>query len=794
MKQDMSDSLIEVAVSGPLKRTFAYLADDPDQLQPGQRLLVPFGRRRRLGFYVGTAEFQPGLDYRRIIKPLDQTSQFSRELYEFCMWAARYYFANPADVLSAALPSALRGRRGAGYRWGDKEHLGDRELAPGVHPGKLVSGDILASMRREGILEGLIDNQAIVEHWPTAAQSNAGRGRGYRVADLDLWYRFCEKGEFRPKPFDGVRSRKSLLAAGWNDYQIGKARKAGILEPVATESGDVLSFIPPREGIKDIELNDEQSVALQRVVEVLDDGFAPFLLHGVTGSGKTIVYCHICREVLARNRTVLVLTPEIALTGATLSYFRGMFGDRVTVIHSAMTERERIRSWRGIRRGDYSIVVGPRSAVFAPLENIGAVIVDEEHDPSYKQDDPAPRLHARDAAVMRAKLAKVPVVLGSASPSLESYYNAESGRYRLLRLTQRPAAARLPEVRVVDMRTDRLRGDLPYLSYTVKKEIDRCLTDNRQAILFLNRRGHSPQLKCAACGKAPECPSCRVKLTYHKVGRKLACHYCGHVQPAFETCPGCGSHEVFFLGAGTQKVEESLPRLFREARAVRMDGDTASGRRRAHQILTSFAEHRYDVLLGTQMVAKGLDFPLVTLVGILAADLSLDLPDFRASEHAFARLLQVAGRSGRATDPGQVLIQTYYPDSRVIAAVKRHDYESFYNSEIASRKALGFPPFSRLLLIGLSDKDEKKLKRATDDLRAKLARSVQSLDTNVEILGPAPSPLYFLRGRYRRQLLLKTAAMPRLVHNLTAWEESEARFGLPASVRVSINVDPIDVM
>ncbi len=790
----MSDRLIDVAVSGPLKRSFSYIVDGSMCLEPGQRLLVPFGRRRQLGFYLGPARSRPGLDYRRIIRLLDQTSQFSGELFDFCSWVARYYFANPADVLASALPSVLRSRRTAGYRWAENCRALAADLPMTPAPSRTVSTRTLSQLRKLGRLDELIERDVIVEHWPTASEGSAGRKRGYCVPDLDRWRHFYADSKFRPEPFDGIRDRKSLVRAGWNDYQLRKARDAGVLEAVAVESDEILSFIPPRAGINEIELNDEQRAALAAMLHSLDSGFAPFLLHGVTGSGKTIVYCHLCREVLARGRTALVLTPEIGLTGATLAYFRGMFGDKVTVIHSAMTERERIRSWRGIKRGDYRIVVGPRSAVFAPLANIGMVIVDEEHDPSYKQDDPAPRLHARDAAVMRAKLADVPVVLGSASPSLESYHNALKGRYRLLRLNRRPATAHLPTVHVVDMRTDRLRGDLPYLSYTVKREMDQCLKEGRQAILFLNRRGHSPQLKCASCGGAPECPSCRVKLTYHKVGRKLSCHYCGHVQPAWETCPECGSHEVFFLGAGTQKVEENLPRLFPQARVVRMDSDAASGRRKAHQILSDFAEHRYQVLLGTQMVAKGLDFPSVTLVGVLAADLSLDLPDFRASEHAFARLLQVAGRSGRAASPGRVLIQTYYPDSHIIDSVSRHDYQSFYESEIASRKALGFPPFGRLLLIVLSGSAEDKLIQTAANLHHRLRRKLVSAGLRVEILGPAPSPMYHLRGRYRRQLLLKTVAMPRLVDLLTGWEADEPRFGLPNSIRIGVNVDPVDVM
>jgi primosomal protein N' (replication factor Y) len=339
-----------------------------------------------------------------------------------------------------------------------------------------------------------------------------------------------------------------------------------------------------------------------------------------------------------------------------------------------------------------------------------------------------------------------------------------------------------------------LRGDLPFFSYTLKKEVQKRLDADQQVILFLNRRGHSPQLKCTSCGHVPSCPRCELRLTYHKVGRKLTCHYCGHVEPTPSHCPQCHKDDLIYLGVGTQKVEESLTRLFPDVKAVRLDSDVASGRRRAHQILKAFGDRKYQLLLGTQMVAKGLDFPSVTLVGVLAADMSMDLPDFRASERAFARLLQVAGRSGRAQTPGEVMIQTFYPESDLIDEAARQDYVSFFEREIESRRALQYPPFSRLVRVSLSSKSEEAVRTQALLIRDRLATMNRDNALANEILGPAPCPLYVLRGRYRRHIIIKTSQIVKLVQSLGRWEQAEPRFGLPAATRIVIDVDPDDMM
>ncbi|MDH4155712.1 MAG: primosomal protein N' [candidate division Zixibacteria bacterium] len=784
-----------IAVSGPLRRSFTYrIPDHIGAISPGQRVLVPFGRAQKVGFFIEQAEPPAGIDVKNISRLLDEASCFEPELFEFCRWMADYYFANPADCFASALPSVLKTHRKAGLVWGPASpaYL-PRSFTKLVKPGKKLSRKTIQKLQSLGLLARLVKEGGLAEDWPVGQSERRERVSGFKVADPGRWSDYYSSSRFHPEVFDGVKARAELKEGGWSDYQIRKAVRETLLAPVYSEE-TVLDFILPRLDVRHLQLNEQQREAVSHLLPSLDSGFAPFLLHGVTGSGKTLVYCHVCRELIKTGRSALVLTPEIALSGTTLAYFRGFFGDEVTVIHSAINERERLESWRGIRSGKYKIVVGPRSALFAPLPKPGLIIVDEEHDSSYKQTSPSPRFHGRDAAIMRAKINDIPVLLGSASPSMESYHHARTGRYRLLTLTQRPAGATLPEVRVIDLRTERLRGDLQYLSYPLKREVERRLDNREQVILYLNRRGHSPMLKCADCGHVPKCPRCQVKLTYHRIGSKLTCHYCGYLAASYDTCEHCRGREFLYLGVGTQKVEENLPRLFAKARAVRLDSDSAGGRRKAHIILSDFARQQSNLLLGTQMVTKGLDLPGVTLVGVLSTDLALDLPDFRASEKAFAKLLQVAGRSGRAGKPGEVLIQTYYPDSPVIRDAARQDYHGFYEREITSRQALSYPPFSRLVNIVLTANDEAKLEEAARSFREKLSQQVHSAGVAGSIMGPAPCPMYYLRGSYRRQVLCKTTQIVKLVKTLTAWEERSPRFDIPSRIKISVDVDPDDMM
>jgi primosomal protein N' (replication factor Y) len=533
-------------------------------------------------------------------------------------------------------------------------------------------------------------------------------------------------------------------------------------------------------------------------VSAVDEGqFRTFLLHGVTGSGKTEVYMAALERALRAGRGGIVLVPEIALTPQTVRRFRSRFGDRIAVLHSRLSDGERYDAWRAIRRGDLDVVIGPRSAVFAPVANLGLVVVDEEHESSYKQFDPAPRYHARDVAVVRASLEGAVCVLGSATPSLESLYNARSGKYELLSMPGRitPAGqepARLPDVRIVDLAAERRsgRGGVS-ISAPLQAAIRRRLDDGHQVILLQNRRGFAPVLECADCGWSPACPDCAVTLTYHKAKRQLRCHYCGRAFRHDGRCGQCGGDALENLGAGTQRVEEDLAGLFPEARVLRMDLDTTSARDAHDRILSRFGRGEADILLGTQMVAKGLDFERVTLVGVIDADAGLLLPDLRSDERIFQLLTQVAGRAGRASLRGEVLLQTRNPDHPVIRLAKRHDYDGFAASVLPARHALGYPPFTRLVRVDFRGPDERAVAAYAD-------RWKQAFDPGphaVECIGPAPAFVPRVRKTWRMHVLLKAprsvppAALRGLVRGAT-----ERAGRPPARTRTAIDVDPMDLL
>ncbi len=727
-----------IAVAGPLKKSFTYTVPvSIEKLELGQRVLVPFGRERKIGYYLGESKAEPGIIIKPLIRTIENHSFFAPELFKLCLWMADYYFANPAEVLSSALPPSLKSTRSSYCVWKSESILVPFEIRKKAAIGKRISPAVLRELltHDKKLLKKLIEAGAVEEIWPG-----------------------------------------------------GKAKEE------SAEGGIPLAFIQARPDVKNIVLNEEQQRALDELTAALSKGRQVYLLHGVTGSGKTLVYCHLVRKVLEKKQTAFVLTPEIALAGATLAYLRGFFGDDVTVIHSSMTAKERQESWQGIRNGRYKIVVGPRSAIFAPLPDLGLVIVDEEHDETYKQDEPSPRFQARDCAIMRSKINNIITVLGTASPSVESYYNALSGRYKLLELTKRPGNATLPNVKIVDMTTNRISGQHNLMSFKLKKNIEECLERNEQVILYLNRRGYSPYIKCRACGFVPSCEDCRINLTYHKSGRKLSCHYCGKLDYNYNVCPKCNGTEFDFCGTGTQKVEENIETLFEKGKPLRFDSDTASGRTGAYRILSDFASGKSNLLLGTQMVTKGLDLPRVSLVGVLSADQSLDLPDFRSGERAFSRLLQVAGRSGRADNKGEVLIQTYYPERDIIVSAAQQNYKSFYDKEIESRKGFAYPPFTRLVNFVFSSTNEKILEETALEFRRKMREQIAEWKLTVELLGPAPCPLYLLRRHYRRHLLIKTNKIVKFVGMLSEWESHEPKFKLASSVKVVVDVDPFDMM
>ncbi len=537
-----------------------------------------------------------------------------------------------------------------------------------------------------------------------------------------------------------------------------------------------------------LSLTEEQRRAVGAILQAVETHrHQVFLLHGITGSGKTEVYLQAIQGVVDQGRGSIVLVPEISLTPQTVERFKGRFGQkRVAILHSALLESQRLKEWRRIRSGEVQVVVGARSAIFAPLRELGLIVVDEEQETSYKQED-SPRYHAREVAIHRGELARAPVILGSATPSLESFTRAKTGAYRLLTLSERIDQVPLPQVEVIDMRQELGRGRRGRIfSRTLEEALAETLSQRQQAILFLNRRGFSTIVQCRKCGFLLRCKSCRVSLTYHIASRQMICHTCHAKTEPPEICPQCRSDYVRFQGLGTERVESELARIFPQASIARMDTDATSVRGSHARILGDFQEHKIDFLIGTQMVAKGLDFPRVTLVGVISADTALNLPDFRSAERTFQLLTQVAGRAGRGALPGRVIIQTYAPHHYAIQAASRHDYIGFYAQETAIRKELGLPPFSRLVRLTVRSLREGSSFEAAD----RIARACrQQLPPSIEILGPAPANPYRLRRSVRWQILLKSPTLDQIPENLATRLLKKSR--LPKGCAMAIDVDPL---
>jgi primosomal protein N' (replication factor Y) len=542
-----------------------------------------------------------------------------------------------------------------------------------------------------------------------------------------------------------------------------------------------------------LEVNAEQALALNKITDALaaPETAKPILLHGVTGSGKTEIYLQAIRIAIECGKSAIVLVPEISLTPQTVERFKSRFAgahEVVAVLHSHLSEGERHDEWHKIHSGRARIVIGARSAVFAPLKELGLIIVDEEHETTYKQEE-APRYHARDVAVVRAKIEKCAVVLGSATPSLESYHNATTGKYELLTLTQRVDDQRMPLMRIVDLRQERRKEKIaPILSEKLSQAIAVRLEKREQTILFLNRRGFSTSLLCSNCGEARDCPNCSVALTFHRHMARLSCHLCGHTATVPKKCPECGKDALIYAGFGTEKVESTVSHLFPKANVRRMDADSMTRKDAYRETLRSFRTGKIDILVGTQMIAKGLHFPNVTLVGIINADLALHLPDFRAGERTFQLLTQVAGRAGRGETAGEVFVQTYTPFSPSIQFARHHDFAGYFQQELEFRERCDFPPFKHAILITVRSEHEGRAKLSAETLVRRLKESLGS----EFILGDAtPAPLEKLQGQFRFHILLRGEAVMRLSRLV---RETLEKLPLPEDVLATVDVDPYQLL
>jgi len=577
---------------------------------------------------------------------------------------------------------------------------------------------------------------------------------------------------------------------GLSDHMVDALCRAGALQAQRTavvREADELRAPAQRRAVT---LTGEQQQALERLAAALPSPQRPFLLHGITGSGKTHVYIELVKRCLASGRGAVVLVPEISLTPQTIQRFAGEIGDTISVIHSHMSDGERSDSLRELMAGRRRVVIGVRSAVLAPLPDLGLIVVDEEHDQSYKQSDTDPRYHARDVAIVRGKLQGALVVLGSATPSLESWRNAQQGKYELLRLRSRFGDAALPRVELVDMNAEHRAGNWKLLSRHLQQRLDETLAAGRQAILLLNRRGFSTFLLCKTCGFIHACPNCSVNLVYHRAGALLLCHQCGHTAPAPSVCPKCRGENIQYKGSGIQKAEELLRETFPRARIVRMDQDTTR-RKGAHvSILQAVERRETDILLGTQMVAKGLDFPGVALVGVLQADTSLHVPDFRAAERTFQLLAQVAGRAGRTDDLGEVIVQTYLPADPSITAARDHDYERFAGQELPHREELAYPPFCRLARILVWGPDNTQARGLADSIAATLRQG----NPQCTILGPAPAVVERIKSAWRHSLLVKAASARALQEALSRVRQAHAAVRRKGRCAFLVDVDPVNML
>ncbi len=732
----------DVALNRPVRTEFTYAipAELEASVAPGVRVAVPFGPRREVGVVVALRAQGPARGKARAIAAvLDEEPLVDAKLIELARWISAYYGCSWGEALAAILPSALK-------REGGARRVAWIAAAEGVGIDQLAAIET-SHPRHHRLLRTLVDLGAPIEQRDVCRRVNLS-----------------------------VAYAQWLVKKG-----LARVEMQGVaIDPLAG---------PVPERARPERLSDDQERAVAEIMAPLESGtYATFLLQGVTGSGKTEVYLRTIERALALGRGAIVIVPEISLTPQTVGWFRSRFG-RVAVLHSRMGDARRRDEWLAVRRREVRVVVGARSAIFAPVPDLGVVVVDEEHEPSFKQES-TPRYHARDVAVVRARDAGAVCILGSATPSLESWHNARSGRYRHLRLASRIGARPMPKVEIVDLRAEpREAGETPLFSRRLVELLRAGSERNEQSILFQNRRGYAPVLWCPSCGETVRCAHCDVALTFHRRVDRAVCHSCCEEIAPPKQCPSCTAPKLRFLGSGSERIESALSRLLPSARVARMDSDTMVRREDYEDVLERFGRGEIDVLVGTQMIAKGLDFPRVTLVGIVSADSALHQPDPRAAERTFQLLAQVAGRAGRGDMLGRIVVQTATPAHPAIACAARHDFEGFAASEMRLRQELGYPPYGRLLRAVFEDEEED---RAEAGSRACADALRPHVTDGAVLLGPAEAPIARLRGRFRRHLLVKapagSPALARLRDRLLAWSDANPR------PKLVVDVDPASLM
>ncbi len=806
---------VEVAIGLPIEKTFYYEIPSAfgDRLRLGSPVLVPFRGRKVTGYAIA---FPPNLaNYPKsdgpkpILDILDERPLFDDRTLSFYRWISDYYLYPLGGVIKGGLPPGINlesqqllSTTAKGRTLLESEKLTQEELE--ILRSIAGRGEMslekaakrfprwrIYSLKESGLIQvdvGLKDARV---------RPKRERVIQYRGEDVTRDSALSRKGKevlafIREM---GEISHKSLCAEfKWASRIVKGLKEKGFITIELREVyRDPLSHLMSGEDLRP-GLAPKQVKALETIGKGIDSlRFSPFLLYGITGSGKTEIYLRAIERVVDTGRTAIVLVPEISLTPQLIGQFLKRFWGRVAMLHSALSRGERYDEWRRIRDGKVDIVVGARSAIFAPLERLGMVIVDEEHETSYKQEEKL-RYNARDLAVVRAKLCDAVLILGSATPSLEAYHNAMAEKFRLLKLDERIEGKPLPTVEIVDMRKEKGNGVI--LSGRLRSALAENLASGRQSLLFLNRRGFANFIQCPDCGFVFKCPNCSVSLTYHFRGKKLICHYCNYTIVAPSLCSNCGGYGIRSFGIGTEGVEEEVIKIFPQATVDRMDRDTTRGKRSHQRILKKVKSGETDILVGTQMIAKGHDFPNVTLVGVIFADLSLNLPDFRSSERTFQLLTQVAGRAGRGINPGKVIIQTFNPDHYSIQISKDQDFAKFYQEEVRFRSELSYPPFSRLINFRIGGTSQNRSIKASDEM-GELGRRLlkeRAYGGEIEILGPSPAPVLKLKGKYRYQMLVKGSRANPLHRFVKELSEQLNKRWIGRGISLTIDVDPISLI
>ena len=805
----------DVAVPVPLDATFTYsIPEEMPEPCVGGRVIVPFREKRLSGIVTELHDRKPTFEAKPVVQVLDTVAAITPELMELGRWIAHYYIAPIGEVLRTMLPLAAEFRRIIGYRITDKglealhaaSTIGsslrsrqepEQQMLEYAVLNRLADGEMMreASLRSAAGAPRSVLQTLLRKKWIAREDLSGVRdaSRNIQVVTLKTVEGKLNANQKTIVDYLQLQGGQFAPVAAVRDLAVPRTTlqtlvRRGIVELRDEPAGFRMSGLKPRK--LEFLFNPAQKAALDQINTAVDERkFLPMLLHGVTGSGKTAVYLSAMQAMLAKGRSAILLVPEIGLTPAMAADLHQIFGDEVAILHSALTDDERAEQWKRIRNGESHIVVGTRSAIFAPVPDLALIVVDEEHDQSYKQDE-TPRYHARDVAVMRAKMCRAVVVLGSATPSLETYYNGTQGRYKLMELAERIERRPLPEVEVLDMRAEFQRTKKEeVLSQKLVEEIGECLERNEQAMILLNRRGFSSFVLCRSCGDTVQCRNCAIAMTYHKREHRLICHYCGFVRPAPKTCPKCGSEYVQYLGTGSEQLEQILHGQFPQARVGRLDRDTVRGRDDLERILSALHAGEIDLLVGTQMIAKGHDIPNVTLVGVVGSDAALSFPDFRAAERTFQLLTQVAGRAGRGETPGKVVLQTFYPDHYAIQFAAAHDYRGFYEKEARFRSWMHYPPFNAVSnVLVRSAKLEEAL--TWSGILGKWFEATR-LD-GVRVMGPAAAAVVRLKTEYRYHFLLKSASRERMNAALRAMIEHAVAQKIPRTNLV-VDVDALSL-